>query len=180
MFWRRKRQPTPVFMPGKSHGPRSLVGYNPWGRKESDTPERLLCVCVYCFISLNRNGQLLLLLLQMNNMLECVLSRLCAILCNSMDCIPSGSLVHGIPRQEYWSGLPCSPLGDVPDPRIKPPALQADSLPSEPPGKPMDNNINTPKCPSDMWLAMEKEAMQSQAKEGLWQEWSERRDVGEC
>ena len=31
-------------MPGKSHGPRSLVGYNPWGRKESDTTERLLCV----------------------------------------------------------------------------------------------------------------------------------------
>ena len=33
-------------MPGKSHGPRSLVGYNPWGREESDTTERLLCVCV--------------------------------------------------------------------------------------------------------------------------------------
>ena len=34
------------YSPGKSHGPRSLVGYNPWGRKESDTTERLLCVCV--------------------------------------------------------------------------------------------------------------------------------------
>ena len=44
--WRRKRQPTPVFIPGKSHGPRSLVGYNLWGHKESDTTERLLCVCV--------------------------------------------------------------------------------------------------------------------------------------
>ena len=43
---RRKRQPTPVFMPGKSHGLRSLVGYNPRGRKESDTTEWLLCVCV--------------------------------------------------------------------------------------------------------------------------------------
>ena len=42
--WRRKWQPTPVSMPGKSHGPRSLVGYNPWGRKESDMTERLLCV----------------------------------------------------------------------------------------------------------------------------------------
>ena len=31
-----------VFMPGKSHEPRSLVGYSPWGRKESDTTERLL------------------------------------------------------------------------------------------------------------------------------------------
>ena len=40
--WRRKWQPTPVFTPGKSHGPRSLVGYSPWGRKESDTTERLL------------------------------------------------------------------------------------------------------------------------------------------
>ena len=38
---RRKWQPTPVFMPGKSHGQRSLVGYSPWGRKESDTIERL-------------------------------------------------------------------------------------------------------------------------------------------
>ena len=39
--WRRKWQPTPVFLPGESHGWRSLVGYSPWGRKESDTTERL-------------------------------------------------------------------------------------------------------------------------------------------
>ena len=32
--WRRKRQPTPVFLPGESHGQRSLAGYSPWGRKE--------------------------------------------------------------------------------------------------------------------------------------------------
>ena len=32
---------TPVFLPGESHGRRSLVGYSPWGRKESDTTERL-------------------------------------------------------------------------------------------------------------------------------------------
>ena len=35
--WRRKWQPTPVFLPGKSHGQTSLVGYSPWGCKESDT-----------------------------------------------------------------------------------------------------------------------------------------------
>ena len=42
-------------------------------------------------------------------------------------------------RQEYWSGLPFPSPGDLPDPGIEPrfPALQADSLPSEPPGKPM-------------------------------------------
>ena len=39
--WRRKWQPTPVFLPGESHGRRSLVGYSPQGRKESDTTERL-------------------------------------------------------------------------------------------------------------------------------------------
>ena len=38
--WRRKWQPTPVFLPGKSHGQRSLAGYSPWGRKELDTTDR--------------------------------------------------------------------------------------------------------------------------------------------
>ena len=38
---RRKWKPTPVSLPGKSHGQRSLVGCSPWGRKESDTTERL-------------------------------------------------------------------------------------------------------------------------------------------
>ena len=36
-----KWQPTPAFLPGESHGRRSLVGYSPWGRKESDMTERL-------------------------------------------------------------------------------------------------------------------------------------------
>ena len=42
-------------------------------------------------------------------------------------------------RQEYWSGLPCPPPGDLPNPEIEPrfPTLQADSLLSEPPGKPL-------------------------------------------
>ena len=38
---RRQWQPTPVFLPGKSHGRKSLVGCSPWGREESDTTERL-------------------------------------------------------------------------------------------------------------------------------------------
>ena len=41
MPWRRQWHPTPVFLPGKSHGQRSLVGCSPWGRTESDTTERL-------------------------------------------------------------------------------------------------------------------------------------------
>ena len=38
---RRKRPPTPVFLPGEAHGQRSPVGYGPWGREESDTAEQL-------------------------------------------------------------------------------------------------------------------------------------------
>ena len=40
-IWRRQWHPTPVLLPGKSHGRRSLVGCSPWGREESDTTERL-------------------------------------------------------------------------------------------------------------------------------------------
>ena len=45
----------------------------------------------------------------------------------------------GFSRQEHWSGLPFPSSGDLPDPGIEPgsPALQADSLPSEPSGKPL-------------------------------------------
>ena len=39
--WKRQWQPTPALLPGKSRGQRSLVGYSPWGHKESDTTERL-------------------------------------------------------------------------------------------------------------------------------------------
>ena len=47
MFGRQRMQPTPVFLPGESHGRRSLVGYSPPGRKESDTTEQLNFVTNY-------------------------------------------------------------------------------------------------------------------------------------
>ena len=54
-------------------------------------------------------------------------------------------LSMGIFRQEYWSGFPCPPPGNLPNPGIEPtalvsPALKADSLPSEPPGKPINTH----------------------------------------
>ena len=54
-------------------------------------------------------------------------------LCDPMDCSPPGSSAKGFSRQESWSGSPCPPPGDLPDPGIKPgspvsPALQTDSL----------------------------------------------------
>ena len=41
LYWRRQWQPTPVLLPGKSHGRRNLVGCSPWGHQESDTTQRL-------------------------------------------------------------------------------------------------------------------------------------------
>ena len=43
--WRRTWQPTPLFLPGEFHGQRSLVGYSPWHRKESDTTEKTWHAC---------------------------------------------------------------------------------------------------------------------------------------
>ena len=50
-----------------------------------------------------------------------------------MDCSPPGFSVHGLSRQECWSGLPFPSPGDLPNPGMEPrsPALQADSLPTE-------------------------------------------------
>ena len=45
--WRRRWQPTPVFLPGESNGQRSLVGYSPWGHKESDMTEQLTIHTLY-------------------------------------------------------------------------------------------------------------------------------------
>ena len=70
----------------------------------------------------------------------------------------------GFSRQEYWSGLPFPSPGDLPNPGIKPgsPALEADALSSEPPGKPMSMMlavgysyiafIRLKKCPSILVL----------------------------
>ena len=63
--------------------------------------------------------------------------QLFAILC-TVAC--QASLSMGFSRQEYWSGLPCSPPGDLPNPRIDPvspesPTLQVNSLSTEPPGE---------------------------------------------
>ena len=52
--WRRQWQPSPVFLPGESHGQRSLMGFSPWGHKELDMTELLgktIC-CVHIFIVL--------------------------------------------------------------------------------------------------------------------------------
>ena len=67
----------------------------------------------------------------------CLVTQSCPTLCDPMNCSPPGSSSMGILQERNWSGLPCPPPGDLSNPGIKPrsPVLQADSLPSEPPGK---------------------------------------------
>ena len=72
----------------------------------------------------------------------CLVIQLCPTLCSLWPHGPQPTRLlcpWGFSRQEYWSGLPCPPSGNLPNPGIEPrsPALQADSLPSDLPGKPI-------------------------------------------
>ena len=69
--------------------------------------------------------------------------------CDPLDYRPPGSSREFF-RQEYWSGLPFLFPGDRPHPGIKPrsPTMQADPLPSEPPGKPGQHSGGTQRPPS--------------------------------
>ena len=75
----------------------------------------------------------------------CLIAQLYLTLCDPMDCSLPGSSVRGIPQAGIleWVSMP-SP-GDLPNPGIKPrsPALQADSLSSEPPGKPKNTGMGS-------------------------------------
>ena len=63
----------------------------------------------------------------------------------------------GSSRQEYWSGLQCPPPEDLPDPGIRPgsPALQVDSLLSEPPGKPKKIGVGSLSLLQGIFLTQE-------------------------
>ena len=85
--WRRAWQPTPVFLPGESHGQRSLEGYSQWGHKESDTTEWLT-------LSLSSISTK-----KPTGILTCLCAKSlqsCPTLCDLIDCSPPGSSVHGI------------------------------------------------------------------------------------
>ena len=49
----------------------------------------------------------------------CLVAQLCLTLCDPMDYSPPGSSVMGFSRRQYWSGLPCPPPGDLPNPGIE-------------------------------------------------------------
>ena len=70
----------------------------------------------------------------------CLVVQSCLTLATPWTVTYQAPLSMGFSRQECWSGLPCPPPGYLSNPGIQPraPTLQADSLPSEPPGKPID------------------------------------------
>ena len=136
--WRRKWQPTLVFLPGESHGQWSLVGSSPQGRKGLDTTEGTehahvhVCMCVLqtctCVV--------------FNDICRVVVS----VLRRAQLFVPPWTADHQAPpsmrfsRQEYCSGLPFPTPGDLPNSGIKPtslasPALAGRFFTTEPPGE---------------------------------------------
>ena len=71
--------------------------------------------------------------------MKVLVTQSCPTLCDPKTLAHQLSLFMELSRQEYWSGLPFSSPGDLPDSGIEPrsPALKVDSLPSESPGKPL-------------------------------------------
>ena len=137
---RRKWQPTPVFLPGESRGQRSwwtTVHRVAKNQTQLSDFHFHFQEIVKCWVGRSLNTS----------------SKAPACMLNCFSCIPlcvtlwtaacQAPLSIGSSRQEYWSGLPFSPLGDLPDPGIKPsspmsPVLAGGfffSLPLVPPGK---------------------------------------------
>ena len=69
-----------------------------------------------------------------------LVAQLCPTFATPWTVACQASLFMGFSRQEYWSGLPFPSPGDLPNPGIEPgsPMLQVDSLPTEPPGRPIE------------------------------------------
>ena len=103
---RRKWQPTPVFLPGEPHGQRSLVGYSPWGCKESDTTE---------WLSTAQQGASVV----SDQLFEILWTIAC-----------QAALSMGFSRQ-YRSGLPFPSPGDLPNQGIEPASLMSPALVGE-------------------------------------------------
>ena len=96
-IWRRKWQPTPVFLPGEFHEQRNLGGHSPWGHKELDTSEQLT-PSLSCILVRRKHG---------------ILGPLCAQSFSHVEpFVTTWTLALQAPlsmefsRQEYWNGLP--------------------------------------------------------------------------
>ena len=88
----------------------------------------------------------------------CSVTQLCMTLCNSRDCSPPGSSVHGISQQEYSSVLPFPTSRDLPHPGMEPTylVLAGGFITTEPPGKPIYTHIYNLKLFSPNIVSFEK------------------------
>ena len=174
---RRQWHPTLVLVPGKFHGQRSLVGCSPWGHEESDTIERLhfhfslSCIgegngnplqCSY--LENPRDGgawwAAVYGVAQSQTRLKQLSSSSSSHFSSVRFFVTPRTVARQVPlstgfsRQEYWSGLPFLPPGDLPDPEIEPvslvsPALAEGFFTTEPPGKPRP--LDTTICRKYKW-----------------------------
>ena len=157
---RRQWHPTPVLLPGKSHGWRSLVGCSPWGHEELDMTERLhfhfslLCIGegngnpLQCSCLENpRDGvaqsRTRLKWLSSSSSITIISLRQTWRACRPGHWYYSYHFLYCFNYMDAWNELPCPFPGNLPDLRIKPvsptsPALQVDSLP-------MQSHLRSPK-----------------------------------
>ena len=132
--WRRKWQPSPVFLPGKFHGQRSLVGSSLWGHKRVRhdwvTSNSSVCkagsmvsVQTYdvCWLDLTPASFDLTLKIALRTWCVCASSvaHSCLPLWDPWTVANQAPLSLGFPREGYWSGLPFPALGNPPDPGIE-------------------------------------------------------------
>ena len=104
------------FLPGKSHGQRSLVGYSPWGCKESDMTEKPALLTIF---TLNEKSIILSLQPFIYTLKVKLLSRV-LLFATPWTVAYQAPLSMGFSRQEYWSGLPFPSPGDLLDPGFEP------------------------------------------------------------
>ena len=138
--WGREWPPTSAFLPGESHGQRSLAGYRPWGHKESDANRAYTATNAQCNFPIETSsptanlGKYFHFKFYHLGFVTKSESVSCSVVSDSSETPRSvacqAPLSMEFSRQEYWSGMSFPFPGDLPDPGIKPgcPALQAGSL----------------------------------------------------
>ena len=146
IHWRRKWQPTPVFLPGESQGWGSLVDCHLWGHTKSDTTE----------VTQQQQQQHIIHIIK-HVLYVCSVAKLCLTFCNPMDCSLLGSPVQGIlqARIPEWVAISSSMGSSLPRDRTSVclPHWQADSLPL--------CHLGSPK-PCVTWIPNQKAAKEKQ------------------
>ena len=120
---------TPVLLPGKSHGQRSLVGCSPWGLKELDTTVETVSDFIFLGSKITADG----------------------------DCSQPGSSVPGILQARIleWVAFPFSRGLPNPGIKLRSPVLQVDSLPAEPQGTPKNTGVGSQSLLQGIFLTQE-------------------------